>query len=201
VHTPEPEALVPATPNRWLLVNIAPDGSPAALDTWRRLRALGAHYLQPSVCLLPDRPETTCGVGRIVARVERTGGRARVFSIGMLQDADEQAVIAAFSAERSDEYDELVSRAHEFVAEIAMERDRHRATYTEVEESGVELERLRRWLASIRRRDYFDAPGYARRSPRSRHARAYWASSRPRRSRSRCTRPRRTSPWRPGAGA
>ena len=42
-----------------------------------------------------------------------------------------------------------------------MQRDRDRATYTEVEKSDVELGRLRRWLASICRRDYFDAPGYA----------------------------------------
>ena len=148
--------------NRWLLVNVGTDGSSrSALDIWRRLRALGAHYQQPSVCLLPERPETKIGVDRIVTRARRAGGNARVFPIGSLDDADERAVIAAFSAERSDEYDQVVSRTRDFSAEIATERDRRRATYTEVEESDVDLKHLQRWLASIRRRDYFDAPGYA----------------------------------------
>ena len=151
-----------AAPNRWLLVNLAVgDSSAAALDAWRRLRVLGAHYLQPAVCLLPERPETRSALERTAVRVRRAGGHVRVFPIGLLDPDDEHAVIAAFSAERSDEYDEVVARAGEFRAEIAMERDRCRATYTEFEESDVDLERFRRWLASIRRRDYFDAPGYA----------------------------------------
>ena len=147
--------------NRWLLVNIvAGESSASALDAWRRLRALGAHYLQPSVCLLPERPETAAAIERIARRVERAGGHARVFAIGLLDDDAEHDVIAAFSAERSDEYDEVVSRTREFLAEIAMERDRGRTTYTELEESETDLKRLQRWLSSIRKRDYFDAPGH-----------------------------------------
>jgi Protein ChrB, N-terminal len=40
-----------------------------------------------------------------------------------------------------------------------LERRRGRATYTEVEESEADLERLRRWLQRVRLRDYFDAAG------------------------------------------
>ena len=39
------------------------------------------------------------------------------------------------------------------------ERRRGRATYTELEESDVDLARHQKWLAAIRARDYFDAPG------------------------------------------
>jgi hypothetical protein len=148
---------------RWLLITVATAESPPVLrvQSWRNLRALGAHYLQQSVCLLPQRPVTTAALHRLRARVERQGGHARVFDIGLLDEINEQAVIGAFSAERTDEYREVVSRTREFLAEIAMERDRGRATYTELEESDVDLKRLQRWLASIRRRDYFDAPAYA----------------------------------------
>jgi hypothetical protein len=146
---------------RWLLVNIAAGGSSASsLDAWRRLRGLGAHYLQPAVCLLPERDDTTSAVAQILARVERGGGHARVFPIGRLDGASERDVIAAFSAERSDEYEQVVDRTGEFVGEITMERERRRVSYTEVEESQADLRRLQRWLASIRKRDYFDAPGY-----------------------------------------
>ena len=43
----------------WLLITVSTAGAPPALrvQVWRRLRALGALYLQQSVCLLPDRPE------------------------------------------------------------------------------------------------------------------------------------------------
>ena len=157
------QAQPPATPTRWLLINLDAEHAArgARVDAWRRLRALGAHYLQPCVCLLPDRPETTRGVDQIAARARRAGARARVFPMGLLNNPDEQAVIAAFSAERSDEYEEVVSRTRAFDAEIAMESGQRRATYGQLEESDLDLKRLQRWLASIRRRDYFDAPGYA----------------------------------------
>jgi hypothetical protein len=45
--------------------------------------------------------------------------------------------------------------------EIAYERKRQRATYAEVEESEADLERLHKWFARVRARDYFDAPGRA----------------------------------------
>ncbi|MDX6377474.1 MAG: hypothetical protein QOE98_1777 [Gaiellaceae bacterium] len=148
---------------RWLLVTVVTAESPGTLriQAWRNLRCLGAHYLQHSVCLLPARPVTTTALARLLARVERQGGHARVFEIGRLDETNEKAVIDAFSAERSDEYGEVVSRTREFLAEIAMERDRGRATYMELEESDVDLKRLQRWLAAIRSRDYFDAPAYA----------------------------------------
>jgi hypothetical protein len=40
-----------------------------------------------------------------------------------------------------------------------MERERGRATYTEVEESDTDLKRFRSWLEAVRERDYFDAGG------------------------------------------
>jgi hypothetical protein len=149
--------------HQWLLVNVDAGGSSASVfDAWRRLRALGAHYLQPSVCLVPELPETREVVDRVVARVQRAGGTARVFPIGLREVANEDDVIAAFSAERSDEYDRVVKRTGAFLGEISTEREHHRATYPEVEESQVDLRHLQRWLASIRKRDYFDAPGYER---------------------------------------
>lgn len=148
---------------RWLLVNIAGgESSATSVDAWRRLRGLGAHYLQPAVCLLPDREETTSAVAQIVARFQRAGGHARVLPMGVLDEGSERDVIAAFSAERADEYDQVVDRSGEFTGEIATEREHRRVSYTEVEESRADLRGLQRWLASIRKRDYFDAPGFAK---------------------------------------
>lgn len=148
--------------HRWLLVTLA-TGASATLrvHAWRRLRSLGALYLQSSVALLPERPETRRAVARLVDRVRREGGQARVLTITLVDDSDEETLIAEFSAERSDEYGELCSRTPAFLEEIAMERRRGRATYAEVEESEADLERLGKWLGRIQARDYFDAPGRA----------------------------------------
>jgi hypothetical protein len=79
--------------------------------------------------------------------------------IEIADPAEERAVIARFSAERSAEYAEVVSRVPAFLDEIAYERRRGRATYAEVEESEADLGRLRKWLGRVSARDYFDAPG------------------------------------------
>jgi hypothetical protein len=148
---------------QWLLVVVSTAGATSTLrvHVWRTLRALGAHYLHQSVCVLPDRPAPARAVNRLLQRVQLQGGEGRVSHITIADAAEEREIIAAFAAERSDEYGEVVARAPAFLEEIAMERARGRATYAEVEESAADLERLRTWLARIRARDYFGAPGAA----------------------------------------
>jgi hypothetical protein len=53
----------------------------------------------------------------------------------------------------------VVERTPAFLAEIAMETERGRATYAEVEESEADLDRFKAWLGKIATRDYFAAPG------------------------------------------
>jgi hypothetical protein len=144
----------------WLLVAIV-TGSDAALRVrvWRGLRKLGAVYLHASVCLLPDRPHVAATVETLARRVRDGGGSARILRT-VLVDVDERAtVISEQTADRDREYREVVERTGEFLAEIDRETQRHRATYTEVEESEADLDRFDRWLASIVARDYFQAPG------------------------------------------
>jgi hypothetical protein len=149
-------------PERWLLVTVSTAASSTLrVYAWRKLRSLGALYLQNSVALLPERPSTTRAVAKLLARLRDSGGDGRVIPIAITAFAAQQEVIAELCAERSDEYHEIVSRTPAFLEEIAEERKRDRATYTEVEESEADLERLQKWLARVRARDYFEAPGRA----------------------------------------
>jgi hypothetical protein len=100
-------------------------------------------------------------MARLLERLRRSGGDGQVLPIAITDAIEERAVIARFSAERSDEYQEIVSRVPAFLEEITYERGRGRATYAEVEESEADLERLQKWLSRVRIRDYFDAPGRA----------------------------------------
>jgi hypothetical protein len=146
----------------WLLITVStPGGGPSTLRVyaWRNLRSLGAHYLQQSVCLLPATPRTTRAAARLVTRLRAEGGRGEMLRINLTDDRQEAAVIDAIQRERTDEYREVVERTRQFHEELRLERSRGRATYTELEESDADLARHQKWLAAIRARDYFHAPG------------------------------------------
>jgi hypothetical protein len=146
----------------WLLITVStPPGGTSTLRVyaWRKLRSLGAHYLQQSVCLLPATPKTTRAATRLVTRLREEGGHGEMFRIGLSDPQQEAGVIDAIQVERADEYHELVQSTRQFHEELRLERRRGRACYTELEESDADLARYQRWLAAIRARDYFDAPG------------------------------------------
>jgi hypothetical protein len=145
----------------WLIITVSTSGASSTLrvHAWRKLRGLGAHALQQSVYLLPDRPSTRRTVTRLIARMQREGGHGRMLQVALTDEREERELIAAFSAERSDEYREIVERTLDFLRELETERKRGRMTYTEVEESDADFKRFQRWLASVRDRDYFGAPG------------------------------------------
>jgi hypothetical protein len=144
-----------------LLISASTAGAAGTLrvQVWRKLRSLGALYLQQSVCLLPARAEVVREVRRLAARIRHQGGVARVLSMAFTDPAEEHAVIAEFNTARDTEYSEVLSRLPALHQELADERARGNATYAEVEESEADLERFRTWLAKIAARDYFQAPG------------------------------------------
>jgi ChrB-like protein len=145
---------------RWLLVTVSTAGSSTLrVHAWRKLRSLGALYLQNSVALVPARRPPARALAKLLDRLRRSGGDGRVLPIAITDPGEERRLIDQFSAERSDEYKEIVSRVPAFLEEITLERRRGRASFGEVEESEADLERLRKWLDRVRARDYFDAPG------------------------------------------
>ena len=144
----------------WLVVSVTTAGASGSLrvQVWRKLRSLGALYLQQSVSLLPARADVVREVRRLVDRIRRQGGQARVLRMAFTDATDEQTVLAEFNAARDAEYAEVLGRLPELRRELADERSRGNATYAEVEESEADLERFRTWLAKIAARDYFAAP-------------------------------------------
>jgi hypothetical protein len=146
----------------WLLITVStPGGGSSTLRVyaWRALRRLGAHYLQQSVCVLPATPKTTRAATRLMSHLRAEGGSGRMLRIKLTDAREETALIDAFQHERTDEYREVVGSTRQFHEELEFERRRGRAIYTELEESDADLARHQKWLAAIRARDYFDAPG------------------------------------------
>lgn len=144
----------------WLLVAVSTAKSADSLrvHVWRKLRGLGAVYLQQSVCMLPDRPTVARTVRLMAAKVRAEGGSARVLHLQLTDQEDCDELVGQFRQAVTAEYEEVLERLPAFFEEIATETARGRTTFAEVEESEADLQRFDVWLAKIAARDYFDAP-------------------------------------------
>src|SRR5262245_3503742 len=147
--------MVCAVAREWLLITVTtPDGGTSTLrgHAWRTLRGLGAHYVGASVCLLPATPKTDREVARLVTRLRAEGAHGAVLRMTLTDAAQEAAVVDAMQLERTDEYGEVVGSTELFHEELRGEVQRGRVTYTEFEESDVDLARYHKWLAAIQAR-------------------------------------------------
>ncbi|WP_228040168.1 Chromate resistance protein ChrB [Streptomyces chromofuscus] len=145
---------------RWLLVSVTTAGAASSLrmHVWRKLKGLGALYLQQSVCLLPERPAVAAAVAELGERVLADGGRMRVVHIEVADEGERRELAGEMTATVDREYAEVLERLPSFFSELARESGRGRAIFAEVEESEADLEGFRSWVAKIESRDYFDAP-------------------------------------------
>lgn len=143
-----------------MLVTTSTSSAAASLRVavWRRLRGLGALYLQQSVCLLPDRPQVAGAVEDLRTRVLHEGGSMRVLCVLVEDVAQTAELVAEITAARDAEYADVLEWLPSFHQEIDKERRRDRTTFEEVEENEVDLDRFRAWVRKIGARDYFGAP-------------------------------------------
>lgn len=124
---------------------------------WRRLRSLGAVYLQSSVTALPAGPVAERSLRRLRHEIIEMGGTALLLSSRAL--VGEADILAAFQAARDDEYEEIVDRCQDFLSQVEKEHVERHFTFAELEENEVDLVKLQNWCAKVKDRDVFVAPG------------------------------------------
>jgi len=148
-----------ATDGGWLLLVYRVPSEPSRLRAavWRRLKSLGAIYLQNSAAALPTSVGAERALRKLRSQILDMGGTAALLSCTVL--AGESDVRAAFQAARDDEYEEIVDRCEDFLAQVKKEYVAHHFTYAELEENEVDLVKLRNWFARVRQRDVFGAAG------------------------------------------
>ncbi|MGI8457320.1 MAG: Chromate resistance protein ChrB [Propionibacteriaceae bacterium] len=141
----------------WLLLTYRIPSEPSRLraGVWRRLKGHGAIYLQNSVAALPDTSAHERLLRRLRAEIGDLGGTAQLFRSAALAGGGD--VVLAYNAARDDEYEELLDKCQDFLAEIARETAAGHTTYGELEENDEDLAKLRRWVAKIDERDVLDA--------------------------------------------
>jgi hypothetical protein len=143
----------------WLLLVYRVPSEPTRLRStvWRRLKSLGAIYLQNSAAALPASLPAERALRKLRSEILDMSGTAALLSCTVL--AGEQEVRAAFQAARDDEYEEIVDKCQDFLAQVKKEYDENHFTFAELEENEVDLIKLKNWLERVRQRDVFGASG------------------------------------------
>lgn len=144
----------------WLVLIYKIPSEPTRLRAavWRRLKGLGSIYLQNSVAALPGTVTAERALRRLRHEIVEMAGTAVLSRCEVL--AGEADVLTAFQAARDDEYEEIVDRCRDFLAGIEKEYAAAHFSFAELEENEVDHTKLVNWLAKVRARDVFGAPGF-----------------------------------------
>jgi hypothetical protein len=147
------------TGSGWLLLiyRVPPEPTRLRSTVWRRIKSLGAIYLQNSVAALPASPANERSLRRLRREILDMSGTAILLSAAAL--AGDAEVRAAFMAARNDEYEEIVDKCEDFLRQVQKEYDENHFTYAELEENEEDLVKLKNWFAKIVERDVFGADG------------------------------------------
>src|SRR5258708_31103263 len=158
----------------WLLLTYKVPLEPAAkgIALWRRLKGMGAVYLQNGVCLLPKTDDHVRRLKMLENDVAEMAGEAVILETVALDRSQEEKVVARFKAERDDAYEEFIDKCADFEGEIAKETAAEHFTYAELEENDVDLKKLQIWLERIGKLDFYGAARAAEAAERLRHCEA-----------------------------
>ena len=145
----------------WLLLVYRVPSEPTRLRAavWRRLKSIGAIYLQNSAAALPASTASERALRKLRSEILDMSGHATLLSCTVL--AGDKEIKAAFQAARDDEYEEIVDKCEDFLGQVDKEYVANHFTYAELEENEVDLVKLKNWLQRIRDRDVFGAAGRA----------------------------------------
>jgi hypothetical protein len=143
----------------WLLFiyKVPPEPARKRVALWRRLKSMGAVYLQSGVCLLPKIEDHARRLKMLLNDVTEMEGEAVILETVALDRSQQKKVVGRFKSDRDEEYREFISKCADFEAEIAKETEARHFTYAEIEENDVDLKKLQAWLAKIRKLDFCGA--------------------------------------------
>jgi hypothetical protein len=146
------------SPGVWLLLVYRIPSEPTRLRAavWRRLKLLGAVYLQNSAAALPAGEAAERALRRLRHEIGEMQGSAVLLSCTALVGG--QDVAALFQVARNGEYEEILDKCVDFHAGLDKEYTAAHFTFGELEENEVELVKLRNWCGKVQERDVFGAP-------------------------------------------
>ena len=147
-----------AKPATWLMLIYRVPSEPTRLRAavWRRLRNLGAVYLQNSAAAAPRTPQSERALRALRSEiVESMSGQA--FLVSTSSVIGESDLVALYNAARDDEYEEILDKCADFHKEVEKEVRAKHFTYSELEENEEDLTKLRGWFEKVKARDVLGA--------------------------------------------
>lgn len=144
----------------WLLLTYKVPAEPTKIRVgiWRRIRSLGAVYLQNSICILPFTTEHQRQLRMVQSDIEQAGGEAVIFETLALDPKQEALVISRFKHDRDQDYEEFLEKCADYKKEIEKEIKARHYTFAEVKENDEDLKKLKGWLDKIKVLDFYGAP-------------------------------------------
>lgn len=143
----------------WLLLTYKVPPEPAAkrVSLWRKLKGMGAVYLQNGVCLLPKTDDHIRRLKMLENDIAEAQGDSVILETVALDPSQRTKVLTRFKAERDEAYEEFIDKCDDFEAEVAKEVAANHFTYAELEENDVDLKKLQGWLTKIQKLDFYGA--------------------------------------------
>ena len=137
---------------RWLILiyQLPREPSRHRVAVWRKLKALGALYLQDGAAALPEDAVTREQLEWLQLRVQEAGGEASLWEALPNTVAEGKSLVEEFRASHEAAYKDLISAAEHLRQKAALGFD----TASLLEELG----KVEREFRAERRRDYFRSP-------------------------------------------
>jgi hypothetical protein len=134
----------------WVLLvyRIPREPSRHRVAVWRKLRNLGALYLQDGVAALPEDAVTREQMEWLQLRVREAGGEATLWEAKPGTLAEEASLVEAFRSSREKTYRDIIARAERLQRKAEMGGGA----------LSERLGKLEREFRAERRRDYFRSP-------------------------------------------
>lgn len=147
----------------WLLLTYKVPAEPTKIRVgiWRRIRSLGAVYLQNSICVLPLTTEHQRQLRMVQSDIEQAGGEAVIFETQALDAKQEERVVAYFKRDREQDYEEFLEKCADYKKEIEKEVKAGHYSFAEIKENDEDLKKLKNWLERIKVVDFYGAPARA----------------------------------------
>ncbi len=146
-------------PRGWLIIIYRVPSTPSTsrVTVWKRVKELGAYFLQQSVYILPNSESTREAVNTLKEQIQHLGGECKVLEIPSLGEEQEKEVIKGFNGNREEEYTEVMKACKELLQEIDEESIAEDFHFADLEENEKHLQRVRELLDSVIERDYFES--------------------------------------------
>lgn len=138
-----------------LIYKVPSEPSTLRVKAWRKLKEVGALYLQQSVAVYPGINNLENEIRILTKDIKESGGEALLLQVAALSSEDENYLISKFNEQRDLEYEELMDKCNDFFSEIEKETAKQNFTFAELEENDEEIDKLSRWFSKIQERDFF----------------------------------------------